>query len=167
MLERWREDAATPQPAALLDQLARYLRFRMETFPAADEEGASLDELRQMARRNAGLELPPAAPPRRVHVDGRLHAWEWLQLPGGRVLKTDAVDHSNAHDLIGCQDIAWDIAGAQVELGANGRALCEATGTDPASLDFYVPAYCAFQIGLWTYAGDIAEVARYKQAAQG
>ena len=36
--------------------------------------------------------------------------------PDGRLLKTDALDHHAGHDLIGCQDITWDIAGATVEL---------------------------------------------------
>jgi hypothetical protein len=29
-----------------------------------------------------------------------------------RLLKTDALDYHAGHDPIGCQDIAWDIAGA-------------------------------------------------------
>ena len=32
------------------------------------------------------------------------------------LLKTDALDHSEGHDLIGCQDIAWDVVGAATEL---------------------------------------------------
>ena len=30
-------------------------------------------------------------------------------------MKTDALDHAFGHDLVGCQDIAWDLAGAAVE----------------------------------------------------
>jgi hypothetical protein len=53
---------------------------------------------------------------RRVQTDNKLPPWEWLLLPDGRVLKSDAIDHHQAHDLIGSQDIAW-VAGAIVELG--------------------------------------------------
>src|SRR4051794_26733771 len=53
---------------------------------------------------------------RRVETDTLLHPWEWLRTPDGGLLKTDALDHHAGHDLIGCQDIAWDIAGAMVEL---------------------------------------------------
>ena len=53
---------------------------------------------------------------RRTETDNRLHVWEWLIRPDGRLLKTDALDHHAAHDLVGCQDVAWDVAGAVVEL---------------------------------------------------
>src|SRR5262249_59004195 len=85
-------------------------------------------ELAAMISRNVFLALGPdaaaaarrAAPPGRwtpVAIDGRLHAWEWLLAPSGRVLKTDGVDHHAAHDLVGRQDVLWDVAGAVVELG--------------------------------------------------
>jgi hypothetical protein len=35
----------------------------------------------------------------------------------GRQLKTDALHHHAGHDLVGCQDVAWDIVGVTVELG--------------------------------------------------
>jgi hypothetical protein len=51
----------------------------------------------------------------RAATDNRLHQWEWLIRDDGSILKTDAIDHCSAHDLVGCQDIAWDVAGAIVE----------------------------------------------------
>jgi hypothetical protein len=38
-------------------------------------------------------------------------------------MKTDALDHAFGHDLVGCQDVAWDLAGAAVEfdLGSDER----------------------------------------------
>jgi len=39
-----------------------------------------------------------------------------LLLPSGRLIKADAVDHCRGHDLVGCQDPGWDLAGAAVEL---------------------------------------------------
>jgi len=167
LIERWHQDTGQPDPETVIGQLGRYLAYRAATFPAADDEGANSDELAAMATRNAGIELkPPAASPR-VRTDNRLHAWEWLQLPGGRVLKTDAVDHDNAHDLIGCQPIAWDVGGAKVEFNLSAEEtaqLCRETDIDPALLGFYVPCYAAFQLGLWTFAQNDEQVARYRRA---
>jgi hypothetical protein len=92
-----------------------------------------LTELLAMARYNTEQRLGPEvarrledwsalvpaleAKVRRVHTDNRMRRHEWLALPDGRILKTDALDHSAAHDLVGCQDIAWDVVGAAVEWG--------------------------------------------------
>jgi hypothetical protein len=93
---------------------------------------------------------------RRVDTDNRLQPWEWLVLPGGRLMKTDALDHSAAHDLVGCQDIAWDVAGAVVEHGLAGQErsrLCAIVeresghAVDPDLLRCLLPCYLAFQIG--------------------
>ncbi|WP_431268207.1 hypothetical protein [Dankookia sp. P2] len=61
------------------------------------------------------------------------------------------MDHHAAHDLIGCQDIAWDVAGAMVELG-----LDPVLPVDRGLLGFLLPCYCAFQLGAWTMALDAA-----------
>jgi hypothetical protein len=162
LLQPWLDHGrATPD----LPGLAHYLRFRATTF--AGGTGASAAELWEMACHNAaeaGLP-PPVAPPdldrldaamRRCAIDGRLHAWEWLRAPEGGWLKADAIDHHAAHDLIGCQDIAWDIAGGAMELGFDAPALAAATGLpiDAGLLAFYRPCYAAFQLGLWTMAGE-------------
>ncbi len=164
---------------ALLRQLGRYLAFRARQFPATPDRGAPLATLWDMACRNTRIALGSDAARRlhrlcspqdlhrlerhirRVETDNRLHAWEWLALPAGRILKTDALDHHAAHDLVGCQDIAWDIAGATIELGlspAEQDTLCailEAeTGhaTDPALLALLRPCYLAFQLADHTMA---------------
>ena len=102
---------------------------------------------------------------RRVWTDNRMHAWEWL-VCGDRLIKTDALDHSAAHDLIGHQDIGWDIAGAIVELKLSGEEatrLCtivERTSGHPASpelLAFLLPCYCAFQMGAHLMAAAALE----------
>jgi len=187
LIERWIEGAPGPDVdrAAMIEHVGRYLGLRAVAFPADDGAGASLEDLAVMARTNlAELGLDPAAtptpPPQRtvkpVHVDGRLHRWEWLTTPDGRLLKTDAVDHSVAHDLVGCQDIAWDVAGARLELGLSEdetARLCAALAgvcdrpVDQALLAFYDVAYPAFQAGLWTLAGAAAEAARYRAALAG
>jgi hypothetical protein len=40
--------------------------------------------------------------------------YEWLQTATG-YMKTDSVDHHADHFFPGCQDIAWDVAGACIE----------------------------------------------------
>jgi hypothetical protein len=193
LLERWEDGssiAGIPRER-LVDQLAAYLAFRATAFPAAAHDGAGREALLEMARVNlaealgeaAGeligelaqraRDLPPARP---VHVDGRLHAWEWLRTPDDLVLKTDAVDHSAAHDLVGCQDIAWDVAGAAIEFELSpaevarlGDSLEAATGERPApsTLAFFGLCYLAFQTGYWRMAaGAAAPEERARLAAQ-
>jgi hypothetical protein len=196
LLERWVEGEPGPkhERAALIEHLGRYLGLRALAFPAEAAEGASLEDLAVMARVNAAellgeafasrLPAPPAgAAPRPIHVDGRLHRWEWLNAPDGRLIKTDALDHSAAHDLVGCQDVAWDVAGARVEFALDEAETAELCATvarvcdrpvDPALLRFYAAAYPAFQAGLWTLARDAApprrrpaieaQIARYRAA---
>lgn len=176
LLQRWRGDARPLTPAdqdALLDVVGRYLAFRARRFPAAPEDGAGPGELVEMAAYNAGQLLGVAAAGaargrlapllsarlRPVRIDGRMHAWEWLALPDGTILKADALDHDDAHDLVGCQDIAWDVAGAWVELDLTreeARRLCARAGADEALLAAFEIAYLAFQAGAWTMARDAA-----------
>jgi hypothetical protein len=171
----WLEDARPAQPS--LEHVASYLAFRHERFPAATEDGASPAELLAMVRHNGGEDI--AAPfegivdtlaqsARPVRVDGRLHAPKWIARPDGRIFKVDALDHHCAHDIVGCQDLAWDVAGAAVELDVHATALAAAIARrcswgepHPAALTFYRAAYLAFQRGLSTYAGDSAAANRY------
>lgn len=171
LLQRWID--GRPRPPGL-DRLGRYLAFRRAAFPG--RAGADPAALIGMARVNVGELLGEAAGretahrleslpldrarPRPVHVDGRLHCEKWI---GG--LKLDALDHSQAHDLVGCQDIAWDVAGAAVEFGlsaAETHALAGAAGADPVMLALSETCYPAFQAGLCAMAGDPAGAARYR-----
>jgi hypothetical protein len=105
-----------------------------------------------------------------------MHLWEWLHLPDGRLLKADGIDHSAAHDLVGCQDVAWDVAGAAVELGLSHdeaeslRAAVELAGcsVEPDLVAALTPCYLAFQLGACTMASQSAgaeEAVRLKGAA--
>nr|WP_295833438.1 hypothetical protein [uncultured Azospirillum sp.] len=178
LAERWLEDARplTEVTPDAVERLAGYLAFRAERFPAPSGSGAALADLLTMARTNVGEALGDGAAKaldgwtadrlaeleaglRRVVTDNRLHRWEWLRLPDGRLMKSDALDHAFAHDLIGCQDIAWDVAGGIVEFDlsdAQAEALCRAVeGAVPLDrrlLAFCIPCYIAFQIGYWTFA---------------
>lgn len=158
------------------DHIGCYLGFRARHLPAP-QGGASLSELRAMAIFNTGQALgtdaaeilrkrlsgmtTPARGLRRADTDNRLHRWEWLPTGEGEMLKADAIDHCAAHDFIGCQDVAWDIAGAAVEfdfpeeartrLAAAVMAEADADHT-PDTLLVFEFCYLAFQIGLWTHA---------------
>jgi hypothetical protein len=103
----------------------------------------------------------------RVRTDNRLDREKWLRPPDGRLLKTDALDHHQAHDLIGCQDLAWDVAGAIVEFGldsAGADRLVAAVGrpVDPGLLAFSRLAYAAFRLGQARISGGDSR--RYERA---
>lgn len=181
-------DNARPLPLApevdrlaLLNAVARYLAFRAERFPApAENRGASPVKLYEMAAFNIQRALGPgwndevrlwwerlsqiASLERPVLSDNRMHAWEWLVTPGGRILKTDALDHHRGNDLVGPQDIAWDLAGAaaeleldQGELSLLSDAVARRSRTvrpEPVQLGFYTVAYLAFQTGRHTLAAE-------------
>ena len=171
LIQRWLDLPETSAPTPLdTETVARYLGFRVKQFASDEVAGASLQQLWDMACHNVAeaLDEPSARALRRrqpdlcrleqrrrlVATDNRMHVWEWLRRPDGRLLKADAVDHHAAHDLIGCQDIAWDLVGAQVELDIDAESLdrmMEAEsglGADPRLLAAYTPCYLAFQIGM-------------------
>jgi hypothetical protein len=198
LVERWHEELAGLDQApisrkSLVDQVGAYLGFRARHFPADEHQGASLDALRQMAIYNVGQALgeaaaaalePSLADPttlagkvHRICTDNRLHAWEWL-VSGGRLAKTDALDHSAAHDLVGHQDVSWDVAGAIVELGLSEdeasrlcRIIWQESGrpVDQALLAFMLPCYLAFQLGAHLMAAGALdegpEATRLRRAA--
>jgi hypothetical protein len=198
LIEAWlgegrRLDAARHDRGRLLDRLARYLAFRGRQFAATAQDGAPMRDLLDMARINGAEALGDAAgaviverlerlsrtapPGRPIAVDGRLHAWEWIETPDGRLLKTDAVDHALGHDLIGCQEIAWDIAGARVELDLSSeetawltRAVERMDGgeTSPARVALHEALYAAFQLGLWSVGqdGDVENARRIAAHAE-
>jgi hypothetical protein len=173
-LDGWRPlSAAHVERGRLLGTLGAYLAFRARAFPGSPAEAAPMRSLSEMARHNAGALLGSSAGrieallapladvrPAPVHVDGRLHPSEWLVSPRGDLVKTDAIDHSTDHFLIGAQDIAWDIAGAAVEFGLDEEeraALAAAAAGDarprpPAVLRAYETCYLAFEAARWSLA---------------
>ena len=183
LLERWLEGRPLEPRAfdrgALVDRVGRYLAFRTTR---TGDGGATRDELIAMVRRNVTLGVGreaadhvcarmPAFEPRRVAIDGKLHAWEWLVQPDRTLVKTDAYDHHAAHDLIGCQDIAWDVVGATIELGLDPceeQQLATYVDADPRALAFLRPCYLAFQLGRAHLAAttDVSEAPRLRAAAQ-
>jgi hypothetical protein len=182
LVERWHDDATRLTPADRpLAELAQYIGTRARLFPAGEAGGASTGELLEMARRNAGLALGEAAAAaldrwvprlpsltarvRRVRTDNRLDPHEWLRLSDGTLLKSDALDHHCAHDLVGAQDAAWDVAGATVEFDLDARETARLAGevgraaghpVDPELLQFMTVAYAAFRFGHAALSADMA-----------
>jgi hypothetical protein len=162
----------------LIEAGARYLGFLAREFSAgAEAPGASPATLWEMARLNTQERFGPALAVlldrwrehlgalagrlRRVWTDNRMHLWEWLRLPDGRILKADALDHHQGHDCIGAQDLAWDVVGAAVEwdLGAAEQEALDRQvqdlapyRPDPLVKGFYLPCYLAFQMGYYEMA---------------
>jgi hypothetical protein len=174
LIERWCDDARQLDVGEKpVEVIGRYVGARARLFPANESSGATIDELLAMCRRNIALALGEdaaravdrrSAPRRRiarVRTDNKLDRQEWLYTSSGRLLKTDALDHHQSHDLIGCQPAEWDIAGAisEFELDATETArLVAATGyaVDPGLLDFFRIAYAAFRLGQARVAAETA-----------
>jgi hypothetical protein len=181
LVERWIEGASAVDPVRerprLVARIGAYLAFRASAFPAPRDAGVSVAALMEMARTNlaetdcddVAEQLATATEAerlerrvRRVFTDNRLHPWEWLQLGDGPILKSDAVDHAEGHDLVGCQDVAWDVAGAAVEFDLCDdeiERICREIGARAQPVDRPLlaalrPAYCAFQIGYWRLAAE-------------
>jgi hypothetical protein len=186
IVERWCEDA---QPLASADtpieEIGRYIGARASLFAAGDTGGATMHELVTMCRRNILLALGEAAAStvdccdaeelsrrvRRVRTDNKVDRSEWLRLADGRLLKTDALDHHQGHDLIGCQGIEWDIAGAIEEFGldaSQSARLIESSGlsVDRELLQFYRVAYAAFRLGRAELGGEPPAARRYAASLQ-
>jgi hypothetical protein len=173
LVERWRDDARPlAQEERPLREIAHYIGTRAKLFPVASGSGASVGKLIEMARRNVSIEFGDAAATClekwktraheldraivRVRTDNKLDRHEWLRTESGELIKADALDHHQAHDLIGCQDMAWDVAGAMIEFDVgqvdhdcfvewvqhdSGRTI------DRELLRFYRIAYLAFRLG--------------------
>jgi hypothetical protein len=187
LVERWCEGTALANDEKPVEEIGRYIGTRAQLFPAREDAGATVEELLTMCRRNLALAFGKDVARavdrwhaaavsqglKRVWTDNKIDREEWLRLPNGRLLKTDAVDHHCGHDLIGCQDMAWDVAGAIVEfdLGADDtRRLiahterAAARPVNPALLEFCLVAYCCFRLGQARLSGRPTAAGRYETA---
>lgn len=179
LVQRWEEATPlSPGDPPPIENAARYLGARARLLPPAGG-GASLAELFAMAQHNIGLALGAEAgrafaerhhahaalDPRvvRIATDNRCDPHEWLRLADGRLLKADALDHDAAHDMVGAQDLAWDVAGMAAEwrldTGETDRLAdltAQAAGrpVDGDLLAFLAPCYLAFRLGAAQMAAD-------------
>jgi hypothetical protein len=181
LIERWRDDAhpldLRRDRATLVPALARYLAFRQKHFACPGAYGADAGALRHMVTRNVGLLLGDAAAGDastrlatladssqtmcKIATDNRMLAHKFLLTPDGSLLKTDGADHHAGHDLIGAQDIAYDIASASIEFAltpTETRDLCRIVGNgsgQSVDRDLIAPlriVWLAFEIGRITLA---------------
>ncbi|HLV30499.1 MAG TPA: hypothetical protein VKY57_02900 [Chitinispirillaceae bacterium] len=95
-----------------------------------------------------------------VSIDGHVMSHEWIKTENG-FKKVDSLEHWSDQFFIGCQNIAWDIAGFIIEFELEEkmkRKLVDhyirlTNDVDIESrLPFYLTAYCAFRIGYITLA---------------
>ncbi|MDX3924953.1 MAG: hypothetical protein QHC90_03970 [Shinella sp.] len=181
LVGRWIEgvafDIAACDKRQVAEHVGRYLGFRARKL-GTDGAGASPGILFEMAIFNTSKAMGEEAGERvarllgraerfcrdirPIDTDNRLHRWEWLLDANGRLIKTDALDHSSAHDLVGRQDVTWDIAGASVEFDLSRQqrdhlalVVGDETGRRfvPEMLTVHEALYLGFQIGLWSTAG--------------
>lgn len=157
-----------PGDCRLLDRIASYVTYIRERAPASvpvpwlelrhmieinvvETFGSQWDaQIRQLERM-----LPVIADQQTVAIDGRMLPHEWIETAEG-FLKTDALDHHQDHFFPGCQDAAWDLAGAVVEFswGQQERDALIATYRSYSNdrsialrLPFYLVAYLAYRLG--------------------
>jgi hypothetical protein len=175
-----------------LARAGRYLAF-LASSPRVASAGASPEELLNMACINIGEALGReaatffenrwrgrlgivAAASAPVAIDGRLHPWEWLALPDGRLLKADALEHHADHGLVGCQDLAWDLAGLRIEHALTAfeyeqllETLAETSSyrSHREKETFFACCYLAYQMGYYALAADAADDAAEQRRSWG
>lgn len=189
---RWLEGAPLPVGMRAPDFLRRVGRY-LGWIACVERTGRAADPLPllEMLRVNVTEGLGPqwgavaveqalAAAPSvacapAVRVDGRLLPHEWVRTGSGFV-KTDGAFHFDDHFYPGETDIAWDLAGALIELELDGageqmlvREYRRASGDDNIEprLQFMRPAYAAFRLGYTTLGaaalGDNRDGLRMRQ----
>jgi hypothetical protein len=137
LVSEWIDGTFASDREALLDAVRRYL--------------AVVATLRAPSWRSSAPIAPPSIDIELVDVDNRMHPWEWIATAAGDIVKCDALDHSAAHDGVGVQDLAWDVAGAMVEHGFSAEELGVACD---AKLAFFIGAYAAKQSAIFHQAAS-------------
>ncbi len=159
---RWYGEAAIADPP--VETVLQYLLFRATLTREAEQP---IDPLREMVSTNcalAGLPEPALAESawreyaaqQPIAVDGRLQRQEWLRA-GARWWKADSCDHFCDHYLPGAQPVAWDVAGAVVELRLSpdvAGELRRRLAVSDATFACAMAAYCAFRLAWVHYAGQ-------------
>jgi hypothetical protein len=147
--------------------LGRYLAFIRSHYSLGIPQPPSA-ELQRMLKTNLELLLRrrvPPLPPDAVAValDGRIMPYEFGYIDGG-IVKFDGVDHHDDHFFPGPADIAWDVAGVEVEFGAEiGAATCDeymrmsGDANMRQRLPWYRTAYTAFRAAWCRFASERSE----------
>jgi hypothetical protein len=160
-------------PAELLERVASYLaHLRLEHTAEATTSCSALQEMMAANLTEAFGEseaeqllrgLQGDWTEQVVALDGRMLPHEWIRSASG-YLKVDALDHHDDHFFPGCQDVAWDVSAAALELDlgeAGRRSLVEryrslsGDRTIVQRLPFYAMAYLAFRLGYSALAASV------------
>lgn len=164
LISDWVDARPAELSEELLDAMANYLAFLRAEFITSMKPA----NLSRMIEVNTGIKTQAPEDGVVVAVDGRMLPQEWLQTGAGYV-KTDALDHHDDHFYPGCQDIAWDIAGAAVEWGLPVDALTDrylrlqSDATLRSRLPFYELAYRAYRYGYCEMFGFHDLASRYRK----
>lgn len=162
---------------SVLTRLAEYCAFRAKSFPADLRQTTPLQQMAEHNLHELKLDLPVSLRLEQpVIADARMQPHEWILTKAGLMLKTDSGAHGNDHFFPGPVDIAWDLAGAIVELSMLVAAqeffiatYRRVSGDDPRGrLSDYITAYAAFRCAYCTMAAnasDGAEQVRLEKAA--
>lgn len=157
LISEWVEAEPATLTEGLLDAMARYLAFLRSEFATGRTVRAA--GLENMVEVNTGARVRAPVEGVVIEGDGRMLPQEWLYTSRGYI-KTDALDHYDDHFFPGCQDVAWDIAGASVEWGFAPEALLDRyLRLQPdaklySRIGFYVTAYRAYRWGYCTMAAE-------------
>ena len=160
----------------------RYLAWVRSEFPLSTSPEPPSPALREMLEINLqrlfGVELKMPTPEAMiVAVDGRMPAWEWGSVNAG-FIKFDGTDHGDDPFFPGPADIAWDLAGLQVEFtpaaaAAALTAYCRASGETrrhlAPRLRWHGLAYCTFRAAYCSFAAEqtaAPERQRFRRAAR-
>jgi hypothetical protein len=164
--------AGAAETARLAEFGAGYAAYLARTFPAG--RPADVDSLHRIVEVNLAAAAPSmrAAPIERgraavrdteaTALDGRMLVHEFIA-GAGRFVKVDALDHAADHFYPGPQDIAWDLAALEAELGLDDAGSAALLGAYRRAsgdvrigrrMPFYRLAYAAFQIGYATLSSQ-------------
>lgn len=179
--------AHAPSIDAQVNFAGRYLAFLAREFHA--NRKPDLEDLHTMAAINLSeadpsLVMPPLsdfdaalADADATVLDGRMLRHELIATASG-LAKVDALDHAADHFYPGVQDIAWDLAAAEAELGldaAGSAALLHRYARESGDahvgrrMPFYRLVYAAFQIGYAALSsaspGSIHDGERFRRRA--
>src|SRR5262249_268400 len=97
------------------------------------------------------------APSPGIQIDGHLRPCEWI-LQSSKIMKTDALDHSQDHFFPGVASILWDVSGAILEADMSREEErcfleeCRIDAEEKSKVPFYKLAYSAFKMGYCSVA---------------
>jgi hypothetical protein len=175
---------------AVLKRMGDYIMQAAEPALSAEEQETGISRLAEMLYWNTKEALGDSiAEQTRGFVDaarentvpfsygdGRLAPHEWIRTSNGLILKVDCEGHAADHTIVGRQSLLWDVAGALVEWNLSLENAAQLFATieeggvqiDFDALAFYLLAYSAFRLGLFSMSldqtSDIAERSRLSRA---